>query len=91
MTEQRASDLNFEKWALGLLSAFIVVGLGYMLKTVSDNQVQYARIEERLANANALLVDLKGRFDTATKYRLELENKYTNLERRVIELERRKD
>lgn len=88
---ERSNELNFEKWVLAIFSTLILAILGWMAKNVNDSQIQYARIEERLLSQNAILIELKSRFDVATKYRIELENKYSQLERRVSELERRKD
>lgn len=83
--------LSFEKWVLAIFSTLILGILGWMAKTVSDSQIQYARIEERLLSQNVILVELKGRFDSATKYRLELQSEVVSLKRRVTGIERELD
>ena len=53
---------SFEKWALSILGLVIIGLLGWVGKTVNNNQVQYARIEERLTNQTVMLTELNNKY-----------------------------
>lgn len=70
-TERRS--LAFEKTALTVLGLIIVSVLGWVGATVNKNQLQYARIEERLASQSVILKDLQINNSAAVMWRSRIE------------------
>jgi hypothetical protein len=87
MKNNMDNEINFEKWALSILAAVIILILGWVGVTVNQNQLQYARIEERLANQSVLLVSLQNSVGDATKWRSKIERDIALIEQRVKSVE----
>ena len=84
-TERRS--LAFEKTALTVLGLIIVSVLGWVGATVNKNQLQYARIEERLANQSVILKDLQIKFTDSAVWRARIETDMALFNQRLRAIE----
>ncbi|MBB1307282.1 hypothetical protein [Pseudoalteromonas sp. SR43-5] len=83
--ERRA--LAFEKTALTALSLLIVSMLSWVGVTVNKNQLQYARIEERLASQSLMLKDLQMNNSAAVMWRSRIETDMALYNQRITAIE----
>jgi|TARA_Y100000310_G_C20166698_1_gene571681 ABC-type anion transport system duplicated permease subunit len=89
-TANNNNDSNFEKIALFVLGSVIVSVLCWVALTVNQNQLQYARIEERLANQSVILEDLQKKFNASTVWQSRMETDLALIKQRLSALEQDK-
>lgn len=77
------NSLEFEKVALTVLGAIIVSVLAWVGVTVNQNQLQYARIEERLASQSIILKDLQNKFTDSAVWRSRIETEMAVFKQRL--------
>ncbi len=90
MSNQNSKSLEFEKTALTVLALVIVAVLSWVGITVNQNQLQYARIEERLANQSTILEDLQKKFNASTVWQSRMETDLALIKQRLSALEQDK-
>lgn len=90
MSTANNSDSKFEKIALFVLGSLIVSVLGWVAMTVNQNQLQYARIEERLANQSVILEYLQKKFNDSTVWQSRMETDLALIKQRLNALEQDK-
>ncbi|HAU05464.1 MAG: hypothetical protein CMK63_00115 [Pseudoalteromonadaceae bacterium] len=90
MSNQNSKSLEFEKTALTVLALVIVAVLSWVGITVNQNQLQYARIEERLANQSTILEDLQTKFNASTVWQSRMETDLALIKQRLSALEQDK-
>lgn len=90
MSNQNSKSLEFEKTALSVLALVIVAVLSWVGLTVNQNQLQYARIEERLANQSVILEDLQKKFNASTIWQSRMETDLALIKQRLSALEQDK-
>lgn len=90
MSNQNSKSLEFEKTALTVLALVIVAVLSWVGITVNQNQLQYARIEERLANQSTILEDLQTKFNASTVWQSRMETDLALIKQRLSALEQEK-
>jgi hypothetical protein len=71
---------RFEKAALTVLAAVIVLILGGIGKTVNENQLQYTEIKANQVNQTIILVDMQTKFNDSVKWRSTIESRLALLE-----------
>ena len=93
MADMQSSGNPLEKIALSILAAVILMVLGWVGLTVNQNQIQYARIEERLANQGTTLAQIRKSIDISSSRSAAFDERMMELEHRisVLEQERRKN
>ncbi len=80
-------SLAFEKVALAVLAAVIVGMLSWVGLTVNQNQLQYARIEERLSSQSVILKDLQTKFTDSAVWRSRIETDMALFNQRLRTIE----
>lgn len=86
----RQSETNFEKTALSVLAAVIIAVLGWVGLTVNQNQIQYARIDERLSSQSDMLKDVKKTMVDANTWRTGVNQDINDIKARLYKLEQAK-
>lgn len=86
----RQSETNFEKTALSVLAAVIIAVLGWVGLTVNQNQIQYARIDERLSSQSDMLKDVKKTMVDANTWRTGVNQDISDIKARLYKLEQAK-
>ena len=76
------SGSTFEKTALTVLAAVIILILGWIGKTVNENQLQYTVIKANQVNQTTILVDMQSKFNDSVKWRTKIEKQIAVLEQR---------
>ena len=87
MSNQNNKSLDFEKVALTVLAAVIISVLSWIGLTVNQNQLQYARIEERLASQSVILKDLQIKFTDSAVWRSRIETDMALFNQRLSAIE----
>ncbi len=87
MSNQNNKSLDFEKVALTVLAAVIISVLSWIGLTVNQNQLQYARIEERLASQSVILKDLQIKFTDSAVWRSRIETDMALFNQRLNAIE----
>ncbi|MED5513255.1 MAG: hypothetical protein VYB81_10970 [Pseudomonadota bacterium] len=90
MSTANNNDSKFEKIALFVLGSLIVSVLGWVAMTVNQNHLQYARIEERLANQSVILEYLQKKFNDSTVWQSRMETDLALIKQRLNALEQDK-
>tara|TARA_B100000700_G_scaffold200729_1_gene220890 strand:+ start:4891 stop:5175 length:285 start_codon:yes stop_codon:yes gene_type:complete len=80
-------SLAFEKMCMAALTAVIIGVLSWVGLTVNQNQLQYARIEERLASQSIILKDLQNKFTDSAVWRSRIETDMALYNQRIRALE----
>lgn len=80
-------SLAFEKACMVALTAVIVGVLSWVGLTVNQNQLQYARIEERLASQSVILKDLQNKFTDSAVWRSRIETDMALFNQRLRSIE----
>lgn len=83
--EHRA--LAFEKVSMAVLTAVIIGMLSWVGLTVNQNQLQYARIEERLAGQSIILKDLQNNSTDSAVWRSRIEKDMALFNQRLRSIE----
>jgi uncharacterized protein HemX len=83
-------ETNLEKAALSVLALVIVAILGWVGVTVNQNQLQYARIEERLTNQSSMLITLQNSTFNAAQWHSNMDKNIALLEQRLASIEKAK-
>ncbi len=81
--------LGFEKTALTILAAVIIAVLSWVGLTVNQNQLQYARIEERLSSQSVILKDLQNKFTDSAQWRSRIETEMALFNQRLRTVEQK--
>ncbi|GEK08928.1 hypothetical protein [Pseudoalteromonas peptidolytica] len=87
MSNEQSSS-QFEKNALTILAMVIVSVLGWVGYTVNQNQIQYARIDERLAAQSDILKDMQIRIGDANQWRAGVDQDLSDIKARLNRLEK---
>ena len=80
-------SLALEKMCMAALTAVIIGVLSWVGLTVNQNQLQYARIEERLASQSIILKDLQNKFTDSAVWRSRIETDMALYNQRIRALE----
>jgi hypothetical protein len=86
----QATGTNLEKVALSALALVIVAILSWVGVTVNQNQLQYARIEERLTNQSSMLITLQNSTFNAAQWHSKMDKNLALLEQRLTVIEKDK-
>lgn len=84
-----SNAVAFEKIAFTILTAIIITVMTWVGVTVNQNQLQYARIEERLSSQSVILKDLQNKFTDSTQWRSRIETEMALFNQRLRTVEQK--
>ncbi|WP_149983288.1 hypothetical protein [Pseudoalteromonas rhizosphaerae] len=84
-----SNAVAFEKIALTIFTAIILTVMTWVGLTVNQNQLQYARIEERLSSQSVILKDLQNKFTDSTQWRSRIETEMALFNQRLMTVEQK--
>ena len=87
MTEQNQSSF-FEKPAVSIWITLAVILITWAVVSISNNQIQYARIDERLVNQSVILNQLQSNSLLLNKWRNDITSDMALIKQRVDQLEK---
>ena len=87
MTDQNQSSF-FEKPAVSVWITLAVILITWAVVSISNNQIQYARIDERLVNQSVILNQLQSNSLLLNKWRNDITSDMALIKQRVDQLEK---